>query len=81
MSRVYVGRLPFEARERDVERFFKGYGNLVDIIVKRGFAFVEFRDRRDADDAVHDLNGRSLMGMRYDCSPVRLAGPNRSLSA
>jgi arginine/serine-rich splicing factor 4/5/6 len=64
MTRVYVGHIPYEAQERDVERFFKGYGRIRDILLKRGYCFVEFSDPRDADDAVHDLNGRSLMGMR-----------------
>ena len=27
--------------------------------------FQEFDDYRDADDAVHDLNGRELLGERY----------------
>ncbi|KAI6195628.1 Serine-arginine protein 55, protein [Aphelenchoides besseyi] len=63
-SRVYCGHIPYECRERDVERFFKGYGRIRDILLKRGYCFVEFADPRDADDAVHDLNGRSMMGMR-----------------
>jgi len=25
-TRIFVGRLPQDARERDLERFFKGYG-------------------------------------------------------
>jgi RNA recognition motif-containing protein len=36
MTRVYVGHIPYEARERDVERFFKGYGKIRDILMKRG---------------------------------------------
>jgi len=64
MPRVYVGHIPYEARERDVERFFKGYGKIRDILMKRGYCFVELSDDRDADDAVYDLNGKSLMGMR-----------------
>ena len=28
-------------------------------------SFQEFDDYRDADDAVHDLNGRELLGERY----------------
>lgn len=65
MTRVYVGHIPYEARERDVERFFKGYGRIRDILMKRGYAFVELNDARDADDAVYDLNGKSMMGMRF----------------
>uniref|UniRef100_A0A183C234 RRM domain-containing protein n=1 Tax=Globodera pallida TaxID=36090 RepID=A0A183C234_GLOPA len=63
MSRIYVGHIPYETREKDLERFFKGYGRIRDILIKRGYAFVELDDARDADDAVHDLNGRSIMGI------------------
>ncbi|XP_078723032.1 uncharacterized protein LOC144940643 [Lampetra fluviatilis] len=64
MARVYIGKLSYQARERDVERFFKGFGRLVDITVKNGFGFVEFEDARDADEAVYELNGKDMMGMR-----------------
>ncbi|KAH7725102.1 Sfrs5 protein [Aphelenchoides avenae] len=63
-SRVYIGHLPHRATERDIERFFRGYGRLRDVVMKNGFGFVEFDDVRDAEDAVHDLNGRDLCGER-----------------
>uniref|UniRef100_A0A914UVC0 RRM domain-containing protein n=1 Tax=Plectus sambesii TaxID=2011161 RepID=A0A914UVC0_9BILA len=63
-TRVYVGRVPYRAGERDLERFFRGYGKIVEVILKNGYGFVEFADYRDADDAVHDLSGRELMGER-----------------
>ena len=31
---IKVGHIPYEARERDVERFFKGYGRIRDILIK-----------------------------------------------
>ena len=34
------------------------------IIMKNGYAFVDFKDYRDADDAVHDLHGQELLGER-----------------
>jgi RNA recognition motif-containing protein len=40
MSRLYIGRLSDSARERDVERFFKGYGRLREIVLKNGYGFV-----------------------------------------
>ncbi|EDL81406.1 splicing factor, arginine/serine-rich 5, isoform CRA_e, partial [Rattus norvegicus] len=58
--RVFIGRLNPAAREKDVERFFKGYGRIRDIDLKRGFGFVEFEDPRDADDAVYELDGKEL---------------------
>uniref|UniRef100_A0A3P8VR37 Serine and arginine rich splicing factor 4 n=1 Tax=Cynoglossus semilaevis TaxID=244447 RepID=A0A3P8VR37_CYNSE len=64
MSRVYIGRLSYRAREKDVERFFKGYGKILEVDLKNGYGFVEFDDPRDADDAVYDLNGKELCGER-----------------
>ncbi|XP_071833786.1 serine/arginine-rich splicing factor 4-like [Apostichopus japonicus] len=71
MSRVYLGRLSYQARERDVERFFKGYGRLREVNLKNGFGFVEFDDPQDADDAVYDLNGKELFGERVTVELAR----------
>lgn len=40
MSRVYIGRISDSARDRDVERFFKGYGRVREILLKNGYGFV-----------------------------------------
>ncbi|XP_044570105.1 serine-arginine protein 55 isoform X4 [Drosophila ananassae] len=78
-SRVYVGGLPYGVRERDLERFFKGYGRTRDILIKNGYGFVEFEDYRDADDAVYELNGKELLGERVVVEPARgtARGSNR----
>lgn len=39
-SRVYVGRLSYQTREKDIERFFRGYGRLTEVNLKNGFGFV-----------------------------------------
>ena len=39
-SRVYIGRLPSRATERDVEHFFRGFGRIRDVVLKNGFGFV-----------------------------------------
>jgi splicing factor, arginine/serine-rich 4/5/6 len=61
-TRVYIGRLPRDARERDVEKLFRGYGNIREIKLMTGFGFVEFRDHRDADDVVYNFNGKTFLG-------------------
>ena len=38
--RVYLGRLPPTVRQRDIERFFEGYGKVHDIVIKNGFGFL-----------------------------------------
>lgn len=39
-ARIYIGRLSYDVRERDLERFFKGYGRIREILIKNGFGFV-----------------------------------------
>jgi len=63
-QRVYIGNIGNDVRERDVEKFFKGFGKLGEISIKNGYGFVDFEDYRDADDAVHDLDGKDLRGAR-----------------
>lgn len=74
--RIFIGRLSPSAREKDVERFFKGYGRIRDIDLKRGFGFVEFDDPRDAEDAVYELDGKELCNERVtiEHARVRLRG-------
>jgi len=76
--RIYVGNLPSGCRERDLEKFFKNYGRIFDILIKQGFGFVEFDDHRDADDAVYELNGKDLMGERVSVEHARGTRRDRS---
>ncbi|XP_034065323.1 serine/arginine-rich splicing factor 6-like isoform X1 [Gymnodraco acuticeps] len=75
MPRVYIGRLSYNVREKDIQRFFSGYGKLMEIDLKNGYGFVEFDDNRDADDAVYELNGKELCGERVIIENAR--GPRR----
>ncbi|XP_065055964.1 serine/arginine-rich splicing factor 4-like isoform X2 [Rhopilema esculentum] len=75
--RVFMGRLPRDARLRDLEDFFKdaGFSKAVrDITLKTGFAFIEFADYRDADDAVYELNHKDLLGTKIILDHAK---PNR----
>uniref|UniRef100_A0A803KNZ9 RRM domain-containing protein n=1 Tax=Chenopodium quinoa TaxID=63459 RepID=A0A803KNZ9_CHEQI len=66
---IYVGNLPGDIREKEVEDIFYKYGPIVDIDLKipprpPGYAFVEFEDERDAEDAVYGRNGYDFDGHR-----------------
>jgi len=53
-SKVYIGNLSESAVKPDIESAFGKYGPLKNVWVARnppGFAFVEFEDGRDAEDA------------------------------
>ncbi|XP_060006736.1 serine/arginine-rich splicing factor 6-like [Lagenorhynchus albirostris] len=75
MPRVHIGRPSYNVREKDIQRFFSGYGRLLEIDLKKGYVFVEFEDRGDAGDAVYGLNGRELCGEHVIVEHVR--GPRR----
>ncbi|KAJ1089820.1 hypothetical protein NDU88_002964 [Pleurodeles waltl] len=66
--KVFVGNLAAGAGKGEVERAFRYYGPLRSVWIARnppGFAFVEFEDPRDAEDAVRGLDGnKEICGSR-----------------
>ncbi|XP_077342593.1 serine/arginine-rich splicing factor 7 [Lithobates pipiens] len=66
-AKVYVGNLGTGAGKGELERAFSYYGPLRTVWIARnppGFAFVEFEDTRDAEDAVRGLDGKVICGSR-----------------
>ncbi|CAK9136262.1 unnamed protein product [Ilex paraguariensis] len=66
---LYVGNLPGDVREREVEDLFYKYGPIVHIDLKipprpPGYAFVEFEESRDAEDAIRGRDGYEFDGYR-----------------
>eukprot|EP00193_Tetraselmis_chui_P004392 CAMPEP_0177760344 /NCGR_PEP_ID=MMETSP0491_2-20121128/5218_1 /TAXON_ID=63592 /ORGANISM="Tetraselmis chuii, Strain PLY429" /LENGTH=142 /DNA_ID=CAMNT_0019276239 /DNA_START=45 /DNA_END=473 /DNA_ORIENTATION=+ len=77
-TRVYLGNLDPRASEAEVEDEFIRFGKLRSVWVARkppGFAFIDFEDPRDADDAVRELNGRN--GWRVEFSRAERGGGGR----
>lgn len=65
--KVYVGNVGSSPSKYEIENTFSKYGPLRNVWVARnppGFAFVEFKDRRDAEDAVRGLDGARCCGSR-----------------
>ncbi|WJZ90342.1 hypothetical protein VitviT2T_009492 [Vitis vinifera] len=66
---LYVGNLPGDIREREVEDLFYKYGPIAHIDLKipprpPGYAFVEFEESRDAEDAIRGRDGYDFDGHR-----------------
>ncbi|KAG0012106.1 hypothetical protein BGZ80_000198 [Entomortierella chlamydospora] len=69
---LYVGNIPYSFREPEVEDMFKKFGTIVKITVvldqftgrNKGFAFVEYEDRKDAEEAMEKYNGFDVEGRR-----------------
>lgn len=63
MSRIYIGRLSYNAREKDVERFFRGFGRIRDINLKNGFGFVVSYNVEQASPEKEKLMAHTCMGI------------------
>ena len=77
-QRIYVGNLPFSAREDDVRELFAQYGEVVSVVLPtdretgrpRGFGFVEMPSE-DAQKAIDGLNGRDFGGRQLNINQAR----------
>ncbi|KAK9082448.1 hypothetical protein Scep_005954 [Stephania cephalantha] len=80
---IYVGNLPSDIRESEIEDLFYKYGHIVDIELKIPprppvYCFVEFEDVRDVEDAIRGRDGYSFDGCRLR---VELAHGGRGSSS
>ncbi|WZZ38681.1 hypothetical protein YC2023_034940 [Brassica napus] len=83
---VYVGGLPYDVTEEALRRVFSTYGTVVDIKIVndrsvRGkcYGFVTFSNRRSADDAIQDMDGKIIGGraVRVNEVTTRFGGQGR----
>ncbi|KAK0217985.1 ribonucleoprotein [Armillaria fumosa] len=79
--RLYVGNLPYMAKQQDIQAFFEGNGytiNRIDISIdpftgrNLSYCFVDLESREEADRAMANLNQRDFLGR-----PVKI-GPGKA---
>ena len=80
MSRkLYVGNLPYDTGEQDLQALFAGAGAVESVNVirdmatgrARGFAFVEMGSDEDAQHAISTLNNYALGGRNLTVNEAR----------
>lgn len=77
-KKIYVGNLPYNASEQDIQSLFQTYGTVhsVKLITdretgrKKGFGFVEM-DGETADTAIEALNNQDFGGRSIKVSEAR----------
>ncbi|RVW89057.1 Serine/arginine-rich splicing factor SR34A [Vitis vinifera] len=80
---IYVGNLPSDIREYEIEDLFYKYGRILDVELKIPprppcYCFVEFENSRDAEDAIRGRDGYNFDGCRLR---VELAHGGRGQSS
>src|SRR6266446_9338341 len=83
--RLFVGNLPYDATEGEIRAHFSSVGNLSYVSIpldretgkKRGFAFVEFADEQQAQEAIRQFNNQPFKGrpLAVNEARAREAGP------
>ncbi|XP_019724607.1 serine/arginine-rich splicing factor 10 [Hippocampus comes] len=73
-SSLFVRNISEESRPEDLRREFGRYGPIVDVYIPldfytrrpRGFAYIQFEDVRDAEDALHNLDHKWVCGRQIE---------------
>jgi len=77
-ARIYVGGLPQNIRESEIEDIFYKYGKIVAVDIHSradpAFAFVDFEDPRDAEDAVKEKDGDKFENYRLKVEFPKASG-------
>jgi RNA recognition motif-containing protein len=84
-SKLYVGNLPFEVSDDDLQELFAAHGAVVSAKVitdretgrARGFGFVEMEQAEDAQKAIQSLDGQDFKGRNLK---VNMAKPREDRS-
>jgi RNA recognition motif-containing protein len=82
-TKLYVGNLPYQTTEDDLQALFESSGEVAAINVvrdratgqARGFAFVEMRDAEGAQRAIRELDRHSYGGRNLTVNEAKPMAP------
>ncbi len=64
LPKIFITKLSPEISQRDIEKEFSEYGQIKNINLKRGYAFVEYYNKEDAKEAIRKLDNKKLFGQQ-----------------
>ena len=84
-TKLYVGNLPFDTTENDLQDMFGGFGPVTDVNLitdrasgrSRGFAFVTMATPEAAQAAIKDLAGKNIKGRNLTVNEARPREDNK----
>jgi RNA recognition motif-containing protein len=84
-SKVYVGNLPFSVGAEELKKLFAEFGEIAEATVisdkfsgrSKGFGFVTFANKEDAEKAVAAMNEKDVQGRALKVSEAKPIDPDR----
>ena len=64
IPKIFVTKLSYRDTKRDLEREFGRFGDIRNLKIKKGYAFIEYYNKDDAKDAIRELNNQKLFGQQ-----------------
>ena len=88
MTSLKVDNLTYRTNVEDLERCFEKYGEVGDVYIprdryrreSRGFAFIRFYEKRDAEDAIDGLDGEIIDGRQIRVTLAKYDRPTENVS-
>ena len=82
-TRLYVGNLPFNTTENELQELFSQAGAVQEVMLmqdkftgkSRGFAFVTMASEQDAQNAISQINGKTIEGRALTVNEARPREP------
>lgn len=62
LKKIYIGNLNPKTSEKDLKSIFEDLGEIKRLIIKEGFAFIEYEHPSSAKIAIQKYNGYNLIG-------------------
>ncbi len=84
--RIYVGNLPYEATEDELQQEFQAFGDVTSVSIitdkfsgrPKGFAFVEMNSKSESEAAIEGMNGKVIGERTIVVNEARPRPDNRS---
>jgi cold-inducible RNA-binding protein len=85
-TKLYVGNLPFNTTENELQELFSQAGAVQEVMLmqdkftgkSRGFAFVTMGSDQDAQNAISQINGKTIEGRALTVNEARPREPRPS---
>lgn len=63
-TQIFIGKLPGKVTDNDLEYEFRKFGKIKNVLLKKGYAFIEYETLDDSKEAVRAMDGHNFEGSK-----------------